>query len=510
MDFTAESTPPSTAFTSNASHEQKVLGQVFSVTVTFDEALAVIDELVLANRRKCLSEAEILVIKGAWHNEEYEEIAHSSDYTLNYLQRRVAPPLWDLFSKLLGNGEKIGKKNLRYFLEQVTKKYLAQDVISKEQTSVTNNLVRVVGTWLPDVSNFYGRTKELALLKELIFKQRCILLVGIAGIGKTALAAKLVAEISSESQPKFDYLIWKSVAHAPLLQDLVAEIIELIQPLEQQLSLPKDTHTMITYLIKQLQSHRCLIILDTLEALFHKNNLQQRLEYRLFFRRLAEEQNQSCIILNSRTFPDVIESLIASELPVSFLRIEGLEVDAALKILSINGFTDTEECNELVKTYRGNPSELKAVVNRIHHFFSSSTEKFFESPTTLVSDQFQEMLNQIFSQQLLSKIQKRIMIYLAEKLTLSLSSVSFAELLVDMNNKEENPVSTSELIRGLEGLEKQSLIETIKDPLTKEISFSLQPVIRKYIMTDPLGLVHSLQTSSPIANTYGEQNAIAS
>lgn len=120
MDFTAESTPPSTAFTSNASHEQKVLGQVFSVTVTFDEALAVIDELVLANRRKCLSEAEILVIKGAWHNEEYEEIAHSSDYTLNYLQRRVAPPLWDLFSKLLGNGEKIGKK-LKVLLEQVTK-----------------------------------------------------------------------------------------------------------------------------------------------------------------------------------------------------------------------------------------------------------------------------------------------------------------------------------------------------------------------------------------------------
>jgi hypothetical protein len=50
-------------------------------------------------------------------------------------------------------------------------------------------------------------------------------------------------------------------------------------------------------------------------------------------------------------------------------------------------------------------------------------------------------------------------------------------------------VSTLELIKALENLEKQSLIESNKNPVTKEISFTLQPVIKKYILTDPQGLV---------------------
>ena len=62
------------------------------------------------------------------------------------------------------------------------------------------------------MSSFYGRVQELSRLKELAIKQRCILLVGAAGIGKSTLAAKLLEELSLESQPRFDCLIWKSVA----------------------------------------------------------------------------------------------------------------------------------------------------------------------------------------------------------------------------------------------------------------------------------------------------------
>ncbi|BBD63180.1 hypothetical protein NIES2109_60300 (plasmid) [Nostoc sp. HK-01] len=504
MDFIAEPKFQSTASFHTLPQGQEVLGRVFPANITFNEALAVLSDLVLAERRKCLSGAEILVLKGAWHDDEYEELANNSDYSLNYLQRRVAPPLWDLLSKLLGNGEKIGKKNLRYFLEQVTKKYLEQNLTNKDQISisnksVSNKSVQLLGSRLPDVSTFYGRTKELALLKELTIKQRCILLVGIAGIGKTTLAAKLIAELSAEATQNFDYLIWKSVAHAPLFEDFIYEILEIVQPLEHQTISRESNQVMISLLIKFLQSHRCLIVLDTFDALLQKNNFQQRLDYRLFFRRLAEEVSQSCILLTSRIFPDEIEILITAELPINFIRLEGLETDAALQLLSSKGLTNKEKCNELIKTYRGNPSELKAVVNRIHHFFASSTEKFFETPTTLVSDQFREMLNQIFRQQILTAIQKEIMIYLAEELTLNLNSVSFAKLLFDMGHKHKGLISTSELIKGLEGLEKDSLIESIKDPITKEISFTLQPVIKKYIKTDPLGLVHSSDTSSQIA-----------
>ncbi|WP_143855735.1 hypothetical protein [Nostoc sp. 'Peltigera membranacea cyanobiont' 232] len=68
-----------------------------------------------------------------------------------------------------------------------------------------------------------------------------------------------------------------------------------------------------------------------------------------------------------------------------------------------------------------------------------------------------------------------------------------------MNNKQKELMSTSDLIRALEVLEKNSLIESNRDSVTKEISFTLQPVIKKYILTDPLGLVHTSDTSSELA-----------
>ena len=502
MNFSAESESRlnSTTLPFDILEKQEILeGQSFSACVTFEEALTLVNDIVLAGKRRYLSEAETLVISGAWNNKEYEEIANNSAYTRNYLQRRVAPPLWDILSKMIGNGQRVGKKNLRYFLDQVTKKYQHQNAFNEEQKFTFNNLVQVRGSKTPDISNFYGRGQELKHLKELVVKYRCLLLLGVAGIGKSALAAKFIAELSAKSQPIFDCLIWKSVAHAPQVKDLVTDLIELIDPSESSSSLPDHTQVLISVLIKKLQSCRCLLVLDASETLFQRHNFQQRLEYGLLFRRLSEELYQSCVLLNSRIFPDELESLVAAELPIDFLRIEGLDADAAMQLLSSKGLTNQKKCNELIKTYRGNPSELKAVANRIHHFFASSAEKFFESPTTLVSDQFQEMLNQVFSQQLLSEIQRQILIYLSEELTLNSIPISFAKLLIDINNKQQGLVSTSEIIKALEGLEKDSLMESIKDPVTKEISFTLQPVIKKYIKTDPQGLVHGSDTSSKLA-----------
>jgi len=337
-------------------------------------------------------------------------------------------------------------------------------------------------------------------LKDLTIKQRCIVLTGVAGIGKSALAAKLLASVSVESQPSFDCLIWKSIAHAPLLPDLVSELIELIQPKE---SLPEYTQAKISVLLKQLQSHRCLLVLDADDALFQRRryNLEQRLEYEIFFRRLTEERHTSCLLLTSRVLPREIEVLIEAKRSIQYLKIEGLDSDAARQLLLSYGLTDQEKCDELIQTYWGNPSELEALANRIQRFFGS-TKKFFENKTTLVSIQLQEMLNQMFGQHL-SEIQRQIMVYLAEEIDSNSKFIGFNQLLSHLNQNWTTSVSTSALITALEELEKESLIEIIKDPTTKEISFELQPAIKKYILTDPLGLVRAIRVSGN--QNVGEQ-----
>jgi hypothetical protein len=500
MNFIAEPKLQSVAPSSVALRQQveSLEQEIFSITEAFELALTVVNDLVFAKRGKHLSETEILIIKGALNDREYEEIANHSGYSFNYIQRTVAPRLWDILSETIGDGERVGKKKLWYFLEQVNKKYHIQSAPHERQRPSVSDLTPIVTGQLPDVSSFYGRIQELTNLKELISKQRCISILGVAGIGKSALVARLIEEVSVKKQPRFDSLIWKTVTHVSLIQDLVAELIELTHPLESDLDFPQYTQAMISALIKQLRLRRCLLVLDGFDSLFKEGSFQQKLEYGVFFNRLIEEDHESCLLLTGRTWPDELDNLIAEKRPLHFFKIEGLDVDAAMQFLSGKGLTDKEKCNQLIKTYRGNPSELEAVVNRIDYFFGGSTKIFFENPTTLVSSKFEAMLNQMFGN-LLTSAQRQILIYIAGEIVLNHQFTSFTKLLTDIKQGQVEPISTLELIKALEKLERLSLVESIKDTATKEISFTLQPVIKKYITTDPLGLVHTSDASQKLA-----------
>lgn len=475
----------------------------FSLSRDFELALIVVNDLVFAKRSKYLTEAELVIVKGALNNLDYEEIASNSTYSLNYLQRCVAPQLWDTLSETIGNGEKVSKKKLWYFLEQVNKKYHIQSVSGKEETDTaskdpsytTNDVVRVVRGQLPDLSSFYGRKQELIHLKKIIANHRCISLVGVAGIGKSALAAKLLTELNIESQCAFDYLIWKSVSHAPPLQELIGDLIELTcQSSKPELALPQSNQAMISVLIKQLQSHHCLLVLDGFEALFQMTSFQQRLEYGIFLKRLIEEEHQSCLLLTSRFLPDELDILLKAKSYIQSIKVEGLDTDAAKQFLSFLGVNDKENSNDLIKTYCGNPLELKAIANRIGRFFGGNAKKFLENKTTLISSEFKAVLDEMFSQ-ILTDIQRQIMVCIAEELILNGQPITFGKLLKSLNQNSQICVSTSELILAIEKLERLSLIETDKDNLTKEINFTLQPVIKKYIKTDPQGLVHTSDSS---------------
>ena len=484
---------------------QELLGQPFSGRVTFEAALDAVNELVFAQKSRYLSKVEILVMKGVWDDIGYEEIANNSPYSHNYLQRTVAPNLWNTLSETIGNGKRVGKKRLRCFLEQVAKKYYIQSrfsvhsssqtpsVSTEKQTFLVNNLVPVIGDQPPDVSSFFGRAKELTDLKNLTLKQQCVAIIGVAGIGKSALAAKLLASVSVQSQPSFDCLIWKSVSHAPLLEDLVSDLIRLIQPKD---SLPEYTQAKISALLKLLQSRRCLLVLDAddaKEALFQRHSLEQQREYEFFFRRLIEERHQSCLILTSRVLPRELKALVDNKRSIQSLKLEGLDSVAAMQLLSSYGFTNQEKCHELIKTYRGSPSELEAVAHQIYRFFGS-TGVFFENQTTLISAQLQETLNHMFAQ-VLSEIQRQIMIYLAEGTDSNSTFIGFNQILSHLNQNWSTSVPTSDLIAALGELEKYSLVEINKHPTNQKVSFTLQPTTKKYILTDPLGLVRRSTSS---------------
>jgi hypothetical protein len=154
----------------------------------------------------------------------------------------------------------------------------------------------------PDVSVFYGRQAELAELKQWIVADRCrvVGVLGIGGVGKTALATRLAEQIKDQ----FDYVIWRSLRNAPPLDDILGECIQFLSDWRDN-DLPQSTDRRISRLIDYLREQRCLLIVDNLEAILRGGEWAGRYQagyeaYGELLRRIGETRHQSCLVLSRR------------------------------------------------------------------------------------------------------------------------------------------------------------------------------------------------------------------
>ncbi|AUB44400.1 putative ATPase, archaeal AAA+ ATPase superfamily (plasmid) [Nostoc flagelliforme CCNUN1] len=473
---------------------------ITSNNLDIDTILEILEEQVLKSVGRRLSEAEIIVIKGSWDGKDYKEMASDGGYNSYYLQQKVAPPLWNMLSQVIGNGVKVKKIYLKNILFKLAK----NDYVEKLEFSEAEN-ERLVGKTLiygelPKTKYFHGRQKEINYLKRRIAssKESSIALIGVGGVGKSSLVVKLVEEILTENSDIYECVVWKTIEAYSSLEELVDGLIKVLRLKINDESLQEK----IVFLLKNLQSRRYLLVLDGFEGLVQAENFAKRVEYGKFLFQLIDEQHKSYTIVTSQLpLEEIIE--VNTNLIISSIKIQGLDENAGISMLHEKGLYG-ESCKKLIETYRGNPSELEVVAERINRFWGGDVEKFFEYKTTLMGQQVQSMLNQQFRQAgLLNDLQKNLMIYLAEKTSEELTSIPFPKILEDIK-KQFIDVSTSEVIIALEVLEQRSLIEVNKKTIKQEISYSLQPVIKKYILVDPLGLVYKSSNQSK-ANNYNQE-----
>ena len=121
------------------------------------------------------------------------------------------------------------------------------------------------------VSDFYGRTSELERLEEWLLRDRCrlVTILGMGGVGKTALSLKLAQQV----QDRFDCVVWRSLRDGPPIKELLANIVQFLS--EEQVTeadLPESIGGRISCLIDCLRSGRCLLVLDNLESLLCSND----------------------------------------------------------------------------------------------------------------------------------------------------------------------------------------------------------------------------------------------
>lgn len=76
-----------------------------------DQAVEVANQAVATTHGRSLSDVEIIVLKGAWERDSYDQIAARNQYSTSYISQDIAPKLWKLLSDAIGI--KVKKNSLR-------------------------------------------------------------------------------------------------------------------------------------------------------------------------------------------------------------------------------------------------------------------------------------------------------------------------------------------------------------------------------------------------------------
>lgn len=321
----------------------------------------------------------------------------------------------------------------------------------------------------PDVSVFYGRIEELSTLEQWIVKNRCraIALLGMGGIGKTALSVKLGQQIQDE----FEYLIWRSLRNAPPFENFLTDLLHFFSK-HNKTDLFQTSERRFSQLMECLRNHRCLLILDNWETVLSTGQLagQTRFGYEGYgelLKQIGESHHNSCLLLTSWEKPREIAAIESPNSLVRSFHVNGLG-EAASNILKEKGLSEEPLWSELIKPYRGNPLALKIVATTIEDLFAGSVSEFLIQNTLFLGD-FEYLLYQQY--QRLSPLEKEIMYWLA----VNIKPVSVYEL----RDKLHLEISLSELLKVLESLGRRSLIEKLKEKNTTLLS--LQPLVMKYV-----------------------------
>jgi NB-ARC domain len=317
-------------------------------------------------------------------------------------------------------------------------------------------------------SNFYGRTEEKIQLRQQILVQQCrmVIVLGVAGVGKTALVKNLTSEVESA----FECLVWKSLAPALPLPELLTEILRsLLEQLGKEPVLPTTLEGLTAKLINLLQHHRCLLVLDSLEAILGNRPLAgyYRKGYEAYgelFRTIAESCHASCLILISQEKPRGFRRL---ENPfVHSTRLQGLNESDSQQLLQSQGvFTSRlSDCHDLVDYYGGNPLLLELSAAQMRDYFDGSVSAYLSEFRGLFQDA-RDLLGQQLSR--ISHPEETVMIYLA----MAGGWVSLATMQADLNTV----FSRQELLDVLDSLHRRSLFQK------SGTDFKLSPVMSEFI-----------------------------
>ncbi|WP_271252973.1 NB-ARC domain-containing protein [Pseudanabaena sp. Chao 1811] len=445
--------------------------------MTIEDAIAIVDAALQGKR---LSNIQEQLFRQTWEGKTYAEIAETCGYDSSYI-RDVGYRLWQMLTK--GFGERVTKHNLQVVVRSHAKRLMGNvtsmsQPITSPLVALSNPHIEVIAKdgntkrcdWgnAIDTSIFYGRTQELAQVKNWVISDRCRLLgvFGIGGIGKTAFATKLAEQVQGE----FTLIAWRSLRNAPKVETMLSELVSFLT--NQAIStLPQDFNSLLLMFIQALQQSRCLIVLDNVESILRSGETTGHYSegyegYGELFREVGQVRHQSCLILTSREKPADVLPPDSSDRMVRSLQLTGLKEEA--RQMFREELAIAPETRKLIDFYRGNPLALTVVSRSIYSMFDGNVQEFLDQEANVFGD-IRNLIDQQYAR--LSDLEQQVMYWLA---------IEREPITTDNLRQDIVPmVSKSQILESVISLRWRSLIEKNMN------SFTQQPVVMEY-MTDRL------------------------
>ncbi|AKE64550.1 High-affnity carbon uptake protein Hat/HatR [Microcystis aeruginosa NIES-2549] len=373
------------------------------------------------------------------------------------------------------------EENLKKFEEEWDKRKFPNLENSSVKTEINYDNFGLI----PDISQIYGREKELELLKQKFFQNsppcKIIGIFGIAGIGKTSLVCKLIEQIQEE----FPRVIYWSFLNPPLPLEFLENTSNIIS---QNISFKAEDKFKIKLIkfIKILAKYRCLLFLDNIDAIIEHENYR---EYSEILQAIGQSKHNSCLIITSRKIPQELESLVGNKTSTYFRELQGLDYQTGRQILGdIDTFHGSEDEWQFLiqQVCHGNPLFIKSIAHHIQRVHHNNLSDFLLKGNLLI-EKIESILNSYFQQ--LSDLEKAIIFELA----INRNPVSLSELehniIIEPDGK-----SIQEGIRSLSSkilLDKKDDYFTIHPLLIEYFTQKIITIATEEIKTEKFQLLRS-------------------
>lgn len=445
--------------------------------MTVTEILQFVDSLVFSETEQHLDDLQKKIVEQVFKGKTYKQIADIYDYDEGYIGDECRK-LFKILSEQLG--ENINKSNFCWTIERVINSHKVKIINfennkinycpnyplsnqSKNQNNNINNYKKTDHdlTLAPQIINFYNRETELETLSNWILKQnsRLISVLGISGIGKTALVKRFV-DLNLE---QFEVIIWKSLKYPKPLDLLVKDLLNIIKLEEKQ-----TLEDQFKQLFDIFAHKKCLMILDDVQNIFTLGEFAGQYQpeyhsYQNFFTLTTETQHQSSLILISQEQCAEMECLDEELYSVKSLELSGL-YDS--QILNHKGLANGESWLTLINLYEGNPSYLKSIAILIKNIFDGDVGEFLAENELVMTQEMRSHFNQLYNR--LSPIEQQIVLKFSQ----------FEQPLSRETLRETVELSSTDLINGLQSLQKRYLVAKIKED---KIMFKLSSIFRDFV-----------------------------